>query len=91
MDGRRRYPDEALSLERDIGKLDYGLLSVSIPSHPSLKIVRPRPLVVRSSTVKLISEDERSDAVDPGADSPFSLATSSSSSACSSSHRCNMT
>jgi len=54
----------SLARERDTGKLDY-VLSVSIPSRPSLKIILPPPLVVRSSTVKLISEDERNDAVDP--------------------------
>jgi len=51
-----------LLLERDTGKLDYGLLSVSIPSGPHLRSFS----LVRSSTstVKLISEDERSGAVD---------------------------
>lgn len=59
-------------LERDTGKLDYGLLSVSIPSGPHLRSFS----LVRSSTstVKLISEDERSGAVDlASAGSPFSV------------------
>lgn len=62
----RGYIQTRPPLERDTVKLDYGLLSVSIPS--GLHLRSPPPSLVRPvspSTVKLISEDERSDAVDP--------------------------
>lgn len=62
-----RYPDKALARERQPANWITAFLSVSIPSGLHLRSSSPSSI----STVKLISEDERSDAVNPVSAEPL--------------------